>query len=187
VLNPIEKRERNTHRVVRFHAELYPGPQLKLILPAARSINSGPYVQFASVGKITDGFIEIPTALLHRFSKSHLKKLSPVGIRAHLRVPGHLVVTSSPNKALIICHFAFLDFFFRATYHPAITSPFCSTGASSNRRECTSLEVTYARPHAGICPTRRALCPGLKRSVYRCPPERRAQAARSPAQPASAT
>ncbi len=25
VLNPIEKGERNTHRVVRFHAELYPG------------------------------------------------------------------------------------------------------------------------------------------------------------------
>ena len=37
VLNPNEKGERNTHRVVRFHAELYPGPQLKLIVPAATS------------------------------------------------------------------------------------------------------------------------------------------------------
>ncbi len=43
------------------------------------------------------------------------------------------------------CHFVFLDFFFRATYHPAVTNLFCSTGTGSNQRECTFLEVTSCK------------------------------------------
>jgi hypothetical protein len=39
----------------------YPGSQLKLILRGSEIINSGQYGQFASVGKVADGFIEIPT------------------------------------------------------------------------------------------------------------------------------
>jgi hypothetical protein len=62
VLNPIEKGERNTHQVVQFHAKSVPESSAQTdFFAGCEVINSGPYVQFASVGKITDDFIEIPT------------------------------------------------------------------------------------------------------------------------------
>jgi hypothetical protein len=111
----------------------YPGPQLNLILPAARSQTPARAFNLPALARS-------PMALnSHRTAPPILKQPSEEIVSC--QNPCALCVSSGiwwlpprPTRRLIICHFVFLDFFFRTTYHPPITEPFCSTGESGERR-----------------------------------------------------